>query len=36
MLNENDVIEGLWEEYKLRQSHYWSSFDRFGLMIITI
>ena len=26
----------LWEEYKLRQTHYWSSFNRYALAVITI
>jgi hypothetical protein len=26
----------LWEEYKLRQTHYWSSFNRYALSVITI
>ena len=26
----------LWEEYKLRQTHYWASFNRFALAVITV
>ena len=26
----------VWEEYKFRQAHYWSSFNRFSLAIIAI
>ena len=35
-MDESEVLGRLWEEYKLRQEHYWSSFNRFGFAIVTI
>ena len=35
-LDHNATAQMLWDEYKLRQTHYWSSFNRFSLAIITI
>jgi len=35
-MNELDVVKQLWEEIKLRQEHYWSSFNRFALAILTL
>lgn len=35
-MDEKDILSRLWEEIKLRQEHYWSSFNRFALVIITI
>lgn len=31
-----DAAKLYWEEYKLRQTHYWSSFNKFMLAVITI
>jgi hypothetical protein len=31
-----DAIKLLWEEYKLRYSNYWGSFNRYSLAILTI
>ena len=35
-MKDDEAIKLLWEEYKLRQTHYWSSFNRFALSILTI
>ena len=35
-MDEKDILSRLWEEVRLRQDHYWSSFNRFALAIITI
>ncbi len=35
-MEEKDILACLWQEVKLRQEHYWSSFNRFALAIITI
>jgi len=31
-----EAIKYLWEDYKMRQAHYWASFNRFALAIITV
>lgn len=35
-LQPADATRLLWDEYKLRQTHYWGSFNRYALTIITI
>ena len=35
-MEDNAILACLWEEIKLRQEHYWSSFNRFAVAIITI
>jgi hypothetical protein len=35
-LKRREILNFLWEEVKLRQEQYWSSFNKFGLVIITI
>jgi len=35
-MNDKDLSERLWDELTFRQSHYWSSFNRFSLAIIVI
>ena len=35
-MEDKDILACLWEEVKVRQEHYWSSFNRFALAIITI
>jgi hypothetical protein len=35
-LEPREAIHYLWEEYKMRQAHYWASFNRFALAIITV
>lgn len=34
-MNKQEILRFLWEEIKLRQEQYWSSFNKFGLVIIT-
>ena len=39
MENEIKLIEALnlhWDNYKMRQAHYWQSLNRFTLAIITL
>ncbi len=36
MPSEEQVLQALWDEYELRQTHYWSSFNRFALAILTV
>lgn len=35
-MKSKEILERLWEEMKLRQEHYWKSFNRFAIVIITI
>lgn len=35
-MDEKESINFLWEHYKMRQNHYWSSLNRFGLAILTV
>lgn len=35
-MDRNDTLNHLWEEIKFRQEHYWSSFNKFGLVNITV
>ena len=35
-MEKREILSFLWEEIKLRQEQYWSSFNKFGLVIITI
>jgi hypothetical protein len=35
-MQEHEVIKIFWEDYKMRQAHYWSSLTRFTLAIITL
>ena len=35
-MERKDILSFLWDEYQLRQQHYWSTFNRFGLAIVTI
>ena len=36
MSDDSYIAERLWDDLKFRQSHYWSSFNRFSLAIILI
>ena len=36
MMNDEDVVKLLWQEYELRQTNYWNYFNRFSLAIVTI
>jgi hypothetical protein len=35
-IDSKEAIHYLWDDYKMRQGHYWASFNRFGLAIITV
>lgn len=35
-LSHQKALEFLWDEYKMRQTHYWSSFNRYGVAVIAI
>jgi hypothetical protein len=35
-MDTTEILNFLWAEIKIRQDHYWSSFNKFGLMIITV
>ena len=35
-MDNKDILSFLWDEFQLRQRHYWRSFNRFGLAIVAI
>lgn len=35
-LKAEEALNYVWEDYKLRQTHYWASVNRFGLAIIAL
>ena len=35
-LGKKEIIDCLWRDYELRQKHYWTSFNRYGVAIIFI